>query len=330
MIQSFIWKSSGIASLLIIGLFLPGTALTAVEFAVLEDVQVLTRGESGSWDSDVMRFPYVVFHNGKYHLFYEARATIEESFLAIGYAVSEDGIHWEKHNDNPIFEGDGTGFDAQSVARPVIRVDEDGSWIMYYNGSDGEDTEAIGVATAPSPIGPWHRSDAALVKSGPTGAWDHGLILPDQVIETESGFLMYYSGRIADGGNAMIGLATSQDGLIWQKHNDPSNDANSPLFAESDPILVSGPGWDQRAAWTPNVFRHDDGWMMIYNAFGNLGLALSEDGINWKKDNDNPFHRDSSLFHPTVIIDANSEYWIYYRNLKNESLHRMRVTITIP
>ena len=299
------------------------------DFSLVQNEPVLALGEEGEWDSGVIRFPYIVRKDGMYHMFYEARAEIGESFLAIGYAISQNGIQWTKFEGNPILEGDGFGFDSLSVARPVVHVEEDGTWVLYYTGNDGEENRAIGLATATSPTGPWEISEVGLLAAGPSGAWDHGLILADQIIQTESGYRLYYSGRAASGRSAMIGLATSADGVIWEKTNDPTNDSTEPLFAESDPILVAGPGWDARATWTPNIFPYRDGWMMIYNSFGSLGIAFSDDGLNWSKYEDNPIYRNGSLFHPFVLQNDDDTYWIFYRNLNDDSIYLMEGMIVI-
>ncbi len=68
---------------------------------------------------------------------------------------------------------------------------------------------------------------------------------------------------------------------------------------------------------------------MIYNAEGSLGLAFSLDGISWEKYEGNPIHRDSSLFHPAVIRKEDGSYWIYYGNLRDESLHLLEGFIQI-
>ena len=296
-------------------------------FSPVQEAPVVSRGSEGDWDSDVMRFPYVVEHDDQFHMFYEARAGIGESFLAIGYASSQDGISWTKSELNPILGGDGTGFDAQSVARPVVLVEDDGTWIMYYTGTNSQERESIGRAFAASPTGPWERMDDAIVQSGSAGTWDHELILADQIIRVPGGLRLYYSGRGASGGSAMIGLATSADSVSWEKFNDASNDETTELFSESDPILRNGSGWDRAAAWTPNILASDGRWAMVYNAFGNLGAAFSDDGIHWMKSDTNPFLRDSSLFHPFFFARDDGTYWIYYRDLDDDAIHLLEGTL---
>ena len=299
-------------------------------FSAVQDMPVLSQGAEGQWDSEVLRFPYVIQHDDRHHMFYEAhppRVPDEKSVVAIGYASSEDGINWTKSNLNPILEGDGSGFDAVTVARPVVSVDDDGTWVMYYAAEGEEAWVGIGRATAASPTGPWERRDAPVLISGPVGAWDQGMVLADQIIQDADGYRMYYSGREASGRPAMIGLATSADGLTWEKFNDPTNDETSDLFAESDPILLNGNRWDGAATWTPNILVHNGRWIMVYNAFGSLGAAFSDDGVHWDKYEDNPILRNSSLFHPFLVAQEDDMYWIYYRHLRDSAIYLLEGTL---
>ena len=127
----------------------------------------------------------------------------------------------------------------------------------------------------------------------------------------------------------MIGLAISTGGSTWEKFNDPANDSSEPRFAESDPILSNGPGWDIRATWTPNIWMFEGGWVMMYNAFGNLGMAFSDDGIHWSKYEENPVIRNSSLFHPFAVHNDDGTMLIYFRSLRDDAIHLLEGTLTI-
>ena len=69
--------------------------------------------------------------------------------------------------------------------------------------------------------------------------------------------------------------------IVWEKH-------------ESNPILEEGETgeWDDHSAYGPMVIYHDDMYKMYYTGRnGNIyqvGLATSDDGINWTKDIKNP------------------------------------------
>ena len=93
---------------------------------------------------------------------------------------------------------------------------------------------------------------------------------------------MYYSGY-DETGIQQIGLATSADGLVWEKYPEP----------------VLSPGedgaWDTNWVHQPRVVQTPDGWVMFYrgtkgaqNLAMGLGIATSEDGIHWEKSAQNP------------------------------------------
>lgn len=280
-----------------------------------ENPIILSPGEDGEWDAVSVRFPKVIFHEGMYHLFY---GTFQDRVtpVAIGYAVSEDGIEWTKFDDNPIFEPDGTGFDAFGVTRPVVYVEDDGTWVMYYDGLSEQGQifgNGIGYATADSPTGPWTRLDEPVLTSGLPSDWDNGFIFPDSIVKTDNGLMLYYSSA------RQIGMATSSDGIQWEKYNDPET---AGLRENSDPVFSSmRSSWDAAIAWAGDVRAVEDGFEMFYygNRSGNdqtsLGYAFSPDGIVWTRYENNPILDpvgSGNVFFPSVIVEADGSYRLYY------------------
>ena len=92
------------------------------------------------WDiSDYITFS-VLYRNNKYHMWYTGMEQPSCSTLTrhkIGYATSEDGIHWNKYHGNPIFSAESAGLpdDHRLMAYSVVF---NGSgfdmWYMYWNG----------------------------------------------------------------------------------------------------------------------------------------------------------------------------------------------------
>lgn len=71
---------------------------------------VLSSSEKG-FDSWAVYNPAVVYHDGKYYLFYRAEDRSESNTpymgtSRIGLAMSEDGINFEKYGNNPIIDAD--------------------------------------------------------------------------------------------------------------------------------------------------------------------------------------------------------------------------------
>ncbi|MEP7291104.1 MAG: hypothetical protein ABI835_04945, partial [Chloroflexota bacterium] len=232
--------------------------------------------------------------------------------------------HWTKFEPNPVFSGDGSGFDAVGVTRPVVFVDADGTWVMYYNGI-GEAGQVfgtgIGRATAASPEGPWEREDDPVLESGAARAWDAGFLFPDSVVQDGDQYVMYYSSGFS------VGRATSEDGITWTK--------------DADPVLTPASGqWDSAIAWGSDVRLTDNGWEMFYYGAKtrnggpgiDVGYASSSDGIHWERSPESVINlsRDQAFF-PTFMVEPDGTYRVYYAVASNSAyteFHLAMGTIT--
>lgn len=281
---------------------------------------VLPVSDAG-FDSDSIRFPKVVYHDGTFHMYYVAFTTLSQPQM-IGYASSRDGINWQR-NPDPVFVADGTGFDSTSINAAAVLRDDDGIWVMYYNGSAQLGSppfgKTIGRATAPAPTGPWIADPNPVLEAGSVRDWDGSFIWADTVLKTQDGYRMYYSANGVRGG--MVGLATSQDGIHWTKYDNPDTDERA--FATSDPVLMvsdAPDAWDHTLSWGAGVVQTDTGFAMVYTggatlngAFvAQLGYAVSTDGIVWTKHAANPVLSPghNTLFPSLVRVD--DTYMVYY------------------
>ncbi|CAM9465141.1 unnamed protein product [Ectocarpus sp. 4 AP-2014] len=122
---------------------------------------VFDGGSEGSFDERGAGRRRIVMHKGVYHMVYEG--VDKDGVHALGLATSKDGIKWERHSDQPIFERSPPGsgaWDAGGVSNPEIVETDGGMWYLYYSGhpekkegGEGEgggvfDKSAIGVAVA--------------------------------------------------------------------------------------------------------------------------------------------------------------------------------------
>jgi hypothetical protein len=250
--------------------------------------------------------------------------------FAIGYATSTDGLVWEKYAANPVFEADGTGFDAAAVGWNAVLVERD-TWVLYYMGEKIYGAAGpIGRATAPGPTGPWTRSEDPVLLDGSQNEWDVLGVVPDSIVATGQGYAMYYTGGhvIAELGS-MIGMATSPDGITWTKYNDPAT--TEPPYAESDPVLPIGlEGWRMTNIYESCVLKTVVGWEMFYSEKGlskgatvatyRIGYATSGDGIHWTKYDgfpvlsykDDPAAAASFQLAPYSVVVSDSTYFLYY------------------
>ena len=292
---------------------------------------VLTYGSTGNWDSDCVFLPFIFSENDSSFMFYTGTNDFSTQELSIGYAYSDDGSKFYKHL-NPIFEPDGTGFDAWAVSQSIVSKTDTG-YVMYYNGQPSSTTYGpgrfIGMATANHINGPWTRLEDAVLQAGGGSQWDYKWNTPNSIIEVDSGYFMYFHGMdYFPGGIGQIGLAYSSDGISWEKYDDPAT--TEPLYALSDPVLHIGePGsWDDISLWGCGVIKTIYGFEMFYAAQAKtgtaIGYAFSEDGIHWEKDINFPIYYSwndpyaissgyTVIEFPSVYLNmVEGLYYVYY------------------
>jgi predicted GH43/DUF377 family glycosyl hydrolase len=117
---------------------------------------------------------------------------------------------------------------------------------------------------------------------GRKGNWDDRNCGCFSVEQVNGRLHLYYMGS---GRNNpwRIGLATSGNGVIWQRH-------------KSNPVLPQGTAgsWDDRAVSMPYVLNDDGKFWMWYSGAGKsggFGLATSADGANWLRHGNGPVMR---------------------------------------
>ncbi len=116
-----------------------------------------------------------------------------------------------------------------------------------------------------------------------SGFEEFGALAPT-IIKEDDGWKMWYHGWSGASGKAEIGYATSENGINWIKY-------------EGNPVvsLVDSINWLDDALFDPSVIKDDGIYKMWFSATGNvingfiqdesIGYATSEDGINWKIEN---------------------------------------------
>ena len=156
------------------------------------------------WEKSAVMSPHVLLDGEQqlYKMWYSAGENYEPN--AIGYAVSHDGLHWEKHPCNPVFTAAGQGWDSHKVAGcQVIRRKE--GYIMFYIGYRNDDAARIGMACSKNGIDGWVRYPGNPIVSPDPGAWDGDACYKPYVLFDGQKWRLYYNGR--KGGVEQIGLA---------------------------------------------------------------------------------------------------------------------------
>jgi hypothetical protein len=83
-----------------------------------------------AWEAWLVFHPSVVFAGETYHMWYSAHNG--SSHVAIGYAVSPDGLTWTKSPTNPVIDGPGVGVAWTGVIRDDV-TDLFSMWYVNHN-----------------------------------------------------------------------------------------------------------------------------------------------------------------------------------------------------
>ncbi len=267
-------------------------------FAIDLQNPIAEHGKAFEWDGQFTNPGAVVYHDGLFHMFRPGFFRWGED-TGVGYLTSEDGGNWTEYSEDPIFTQDEVPFGIVAMPTSAL-VDDDGTWLMYFFLVPMNDEQPSGVvrATADQPQGPWIMGDEIVLELGSEGEWDSALIPAPEVLKIDGQYVMYFGGQRDTSGDTNIGMATSEDGIVWTKYDDPDT-INHP-FAESDSIILpleDEDTWEYAGSvQAPRVVETPNGFVMLYSSFNGsisggfrgYGLATSSDGITWERISDEP------------------------------------------
>ncbi|MCX8126073.1 MAG: glycosyl hydrolase [Dehalococcoidia bacterium] len=303
---------------------------------------ILKPGEPGWWDSERVSGPRVIkLPDGRWRMYYYGRdATFDREINMqsgrIGLAESTDGINWVRVRGDGVMgaimdPSTGDRFDSGHIGVSDIWY-ENGTYTMWYFGGDQK------VLQLPGPQGMgklkgaelrpgkavskdgihWQRVDGpvrgALLDHGSMTDFDPLMVGWPQVVKEPDGSLkMYYHTYNPMRGGFLVGLAVSSDGTTWRKVGQ-----------------VLGPGapgsFDDMGISTRHVIKIQGRYYMFFEALNkqleyNIGLAVSDDGINWTKDPKPVFYHAPkgsgawdarAVGTPWVVPMADGSYRLYY------------------
>jgi predicted GH43/DUF377 family glycosyl hydrolase len=248
--------------------------MPSLTFAFTGETPVVTRQLAGH-DESWMNPGAVIEHEGVLHMFGNVFSNWPGQ-VAFPHLVSNDGVAWTKADSSPAFTSDDIPYVESGADVSAGYVTPDGTWVLVFETVELSDPWVLGRATAPGPDGPWTIDPEPILTPGPTGSFDSGGLQWPSVVQTDDGYLLYFTAIEGRGGPGSIGLATSSDGLAWEKHDGP--------------VLAAALDWERGQVDRPRVAVTPRGLAMVY-AGGRLtdrGLAWSEDGVTWQRDGELP------------------------------------------
>ena len=224
---------------------------------------------------------------------------------------------WTDYEGNPVLTRVNNPSPPNTVRYAKVLFDS-GLYKMWYcsvyNGGVGN----IWYAESPNGIN-WNTiGSSPVLTPGTTGSWDEHFVVPSVVLKENNQYKMYYLGSTSNYGALSVGLATSVDGIHWEKNTSigltdivknskmylgyfdyttlnstggkigvaTSTDGLNWVMYSGNPILVSTFDWEEGSIHNPSVIIDNNQYKMVYgNAIGQnaFGMATSSDGFNFVK-----------------------------------------------
>mgnify|MGYP000011248451 FL=1 len=145
------------------------------------------------WERNAVCYPCVIWDEKEdlFKMWYSA-GDIEKP-LAIGYAVSRDGEHWEKPYSEPVLKKDNSVLEKERVgACHVLRDGE--QYVMFYTAWQDAFKSRICLARSEDGIC-WERHpNNPIITGGQFGAWDVEAVCRPAAVHLKNKWICYYTG----------------------------------------------------------------------------------------------------------------------------------------
>jgi len=213
------------------------------------------RVEERSFEKACVYNPAAIVKDGKVYLLYRAEDKYYSDYISrVGLVWSEDGFRFERHAENPIFEGEGEGESRGIEDLRLIEI-ENGRYFLTYTAYAGRDEQGYRIALC----GAFSKDLIHWEKIGQlvSGREKAGAIV--QNYKYQGKYVMYF-------GEGLVKVAFSKDLRNWEVREQPVLEPRAGYF---DSFLVEG---------GPPPIVTEEGILLIYNS--------STAGTDWqgKKD----------------------------------------------
>ena len=193
-------------------------------------------------------------------------------------------------------------------------INNDGKYRMFVNSIYQSHHVTIGYTESSDGI-TWNQpfKDAVLQLGNP-GKWDDEAVEVGGILYENGNYLMYYTGSQSSDGNWNIGMATSADGIHWEKVPQPV------LYADNKEFQLH----------VDDVVKFNNSYYLYYtirnpysDSFYSIGLATSSDAIHWNKCPQNPILKGTQdwegngVYFPSVIYNSNRFEMVYMNTYGN-------------
>lgn len=273
-------------------------------------------GDTSRTGEPFSKDPHVIRFRGRYLLYYSIQPYKDKSNpvkgWGIGIAESSDLDNWRKTGEIiPVTE-----YESKGLCAPCALVIGSTVHLFYQTYGNGRN-DAICHAWSEDGVNFFRDQTNPVFR--PDGDWNCGRAIDAEVIRFKDQYFLYYATRDPDYKIQMLGVAVAPDNTDFS-HNDWKN------LSVEGPVLKPDLPWEQDCIEGSSVIERNGILYMFYagaynNAPQQVGVAISTDGINWKRLSDKPFltngktgeWNSSESGHPHIFRDSNDMTYLFYQ-----------------
>jgi predicted GH43/DUF377 family glycosyl hydrolase len=280
-----------------------------------KDEERMMYGDTSRLGVPYSKDPHVVNFNGRYLMYHSIppKKGVKDSGWNIGIAESHDLLHWIKVGE--ITPAEGADYEKKGLCAPGALV-RDGKVHLFYQTYGNGKSDAICHAVSDDGIN--FRRNPTNPIFHPTGNWTCGRAIDAEVCEYKGEYFLYFATRDTNFNIQYQGVAVTPANTNFDR-NDWTQAADSSILY---PIY----SWEGKCIEAASIAKKDGKLYMFYagsynNAPQQIGVAVSEDGIHWKRISDKPFlpngktgeWNSSESGHPHIFTDNDGRTYLFYQ-----------------
>lgn len=290
----------------------------------LADAGVMMYADCSRLGIPYSKDPHVVFFKGRYLMYfsippYAKKDKVTWSGWVIGVAESSNLIEWKKIGE--ILPSANAPYEKKGICAPGAIV-RDGKVHLFYQTYGNGPKDAICHAVSDNGI-TFERNKTNPIFS-PDGNWNNGRAIDAEVVLFKGKYFLYYATRDPKGKIQLQGVASTDinsnfDRNTW-KH-----------LSKDKSILQPELEWEGKCIEGASCIVKNDKLYMFYagaynNAPQQVGVAVSDDGVNFKRLFDKPFlpngkpgeWNSSESGHPHIFLAPNGDSYLFYQGNNNK------------
>ncbi len=290
------------------------------EIPVLREKRQMMFGDTSRTGIPFSKDPHVVFFDGRYLMYYSIppKKGDENSGWNIGIAESRDLIEWKKIGE--IVPDPDTEYEKKGLCAPGALVRE-GKVHLFYQTYGNRENDAICHAFSSDGIHFERNATNPILRA--EGNWNCGRAIDAEVCEFKGQYFLYFATRDPDFKTQMLGVAVAP-----KETNFNREDWKQPVNAS---ILFPQLPWEGECIEGASITIQNNKMYMFYaGAYNNwpqqVGVAVSDDGLKWKRLSDEPFlpngkpgeWNESESGHPHIFTAPDGKTYLFFQGNKDK------------